>query len=148
MGIAYISTKLVVATSEPRIGIDKGPMDGMHLVYQDGYESWCPIEVFHRDYQPTSAMGFGAALFLMEKGHKVRRSGWNGKDMWIAKGQGGQVAAENFWNEHTKAFAVTQPHGVAEVAPYVLMKTADGKIVMGWLASQTDIFAQDWELVP
>ena len=40
-----------------------------------------------------------------------------------------------------------QNGGTAKVMPYVTMKTADGAIVMGWLASQTDMLAEDWEIV-
>jgi hypothetical protein len=31
--------------------------------------------------------------------------------------------------------------------PYITMKTADGSIVMGWLASQPDMLADDWVIV-
>lgn len=59
-------------------------------------------------------------------------------------GHGALVPAEKFWNEHTAAFASTQAGGKAEVLPYMLMKTADNKIQMGWLASQSDMLANDW----
>lgn len=93
-------------------------------------------------------MKFGQAIEAMEKGYRVARAGWNGKDMWIAKGEGDPaLPAERFWNRHTKAFAWSNG-GFAEVLPYFLMKTADGKILMGWLASQTDMMADDWEALP
>lgn len=31
--------------------------------------------------------------------------------------------------------------------PYITMKTADGSILMGWLASQTDMLSEDWMVV-
>ncbi|WP_418294851.1 Thoeris anti-defense Tad2 family protein [Microvirga ossetica] len=39
---------------------------------------------------------------------------------------------------------ISQTGQVAEVLPYIIMKTADDKILMGWLASQTDTLAEDW----
>ena len=48
--------------------------------------------------------------------------------MWIALGQGNP----------------SLPSESVEVLPYILFKTADNKILMGWLASQTDILAEDW----
>jgi len=89
---------------------------------------------------------FGWALDQMRAGEKVRRAGWNGKGMWICQGEGRTVKAEHFWNVNTRTFAYTQPDSTVEVLPYLIMKTADNKILMGWLASQTDMLASDWEL--
>lgn len=90
---------------------------------------------------------FSVALDLMKQGCKVQRAGWNGKNMWICLGAGQTIAdPDKFWNKHTRAFAHERAsRGMAtEVAPYFIMKTADNKIVMGWLASQTDLAAEDW----
>jgi len=91
-------------------------------------------------------MTFGNAIEHMKQGSKVARKGWNGKGMWIALGNGGVVKSENFWNANTKQFA-EQNGGEAEVLPYLIMKTSDDKILMGWLASQSDILSEDWEVV-
>lgn len=91
-------------------------------------------------------MDFGGALNHIKAGGRARRAGWNGKDMWIAFGDGRVVAAKRFWNIHTMRFAEANG-GQAEVLPYILFKTADDKILMGWLASQTDMLAEDWELI-
>lgn len=34
-----------------------------------------------------------------------------------------------------------------ELLPHIDMKAADGSLVIGWLASQTDMLAEDWEVV-
>lgn len=79
-----------------------------------------------------------------QHGKRIARAGWNGKDMWVCYGQGHpSLEAEKFWNPHTRAFAESNG-GTAEVLPYMIMKTADGKILMGWLASQSDMLANDW----
>lgn len=113
----------------------------------DGYVSWSPKDVFGRSYWPCDGMSFGLALDAMRWGAKVARAGWNGKGMWIALGEGSkETPAANFWNRHSRAFAEANG-GSAEVLPYILFKTADDKILMGWLASQTDILAFDWQIV-
>lgn len=67
----------------------------------------------------------GWAIKQLWDGQKVRRSGWNGKGMWLAL----QVPDENSKMS----------------LPYVYMKTADGKLVP-WLCSQSDFLAVDWEI--
>lgn len=137
---------------------DENPDDAGYLVeYVDGgqanhpdfagYISWSPKDVFERAYRPTHGMTFGLAIEAMKNGAKVARAGWNGKDMWLALGAGNPAnPAENFWNQHTRAFA-EQNGGYASVLPYIIMKTATGEILMGWLASQTDMLAEDWSVV-
>lgn len=38
-------------------------------------------------------------------------------------------------------------HIGTKVLPCITMKTADNAILMGWLASQTDMLAEDWAIV-
>lgn len=90
---------------------------------------------------------FSEALARLKNGARVAREGWNGKNMWLTLSPGGVVPFEQFWAPHNKAFAKEQPQGRAEVLPYITMKTADDKIVP-WLASQTDLLAEDWVLLP
>lgn len=71
-------------------------------------------------------MNFGNALTMLREGFKVQRAGWNGKNMWIA---------------------LQTPTETSKMTlPYIYMYTAQGDLVP-WLASQTDILAEDWELV-
>jgi hypothetical protein len=91
-------------------------------------------------------MSFGHAIEAMKLGHKVARQGWNGKDMWIVlSGYNGprSIPHENFWSYHASEFARNNG-GRATVLPCFIMKTATGEILMGWLASQTDMLADDW----
>ena len=96
---------------------------------------------------------FGQALESMKEGKKVARAGWNGKGMWIALSgtgagpNGGRMTkAADFWNPHSRKFA-EENGGQAEVLPTLIMKTAGGQILMGWLASQSDMTAEDWVVV-
>lgn len=93
-------------------------------------------------------MNFGDAIAALKNGQRVARSGWNGKGMWLSYSKGTPaLAAEYFWSPHNRDFAASQPHQCAEVLPCITMKTADNKILMGWLASQTDMLAEDWEVL-
>ena len=86
-------------------------------------------------------MNFGEALELLKKGEKVCREGWNGKKMYITLKPGYPDGID--CNEAT-AKAHNIPIGTNIVyCPYLEMKTADNKLVP-WLASQTDILAEDW----
>ncbi len=93
-------------------------------------------------------MRFGEALQEMEAGNAVRRAGWNGKGMWTAFSPGcDALPAANFWSPVARRYAESKG-GSVRVLPALIMKSADGNIVMGWLASQTDMLAEDWEVVP
>lgn len=97
--------------------------------------------------QGIKDVSFSAALQHIKAGGRAARSGWNGKDMWISYGEGRKITAEQFWNRHARRFALSQNQCIAEVLPYILFKTADNKILMGWLASQSDMLADDWQLL-
>jgi len=164
----FVGTKLILSTPMTRIAYNeyrgwKLPEDeehlrneaGMLVEYEDvghpnmeghaGYVSWSPLQVFKDAYQSSGSMTFGSALELLKRGHKVSRSGWNGKGMFISLSETSDVVlkAENFWSPHNKQFAEDNG-GSAIVAPCITMKTAQGKIVMGWLASQEDMLSSDW----
>jgi hypothetical protein len=39
------------------------------------------------------------------------------------------------------------PDDVVKFTPYLCLKAADGTIVNGWLASQTDMLSDDWKIL-
>lgn len=108
-----------------------------------GYVSWSPKAQADAAYQPTDAMSFGGALVMLKVGYRVARAGWNGKGMWLALSPGSKaLPAERFWSPHNRRHA--EENGPTDVLPCITMKTATGEILMGWLASQTDMLADDW----
>ena len=83
----------------------------------------------------------------MKDGFRVSRAGWNGRGMWLAYSPGNDaLPAEKFWAPPNRAYA-EENGGSAPVLPCITMKTANGEILMGWLASQTDMLADDWGIV-
>ena len=130
----FYGTKLVLA--EPQ---EKQGKEGYAVKYNDGYTSWSPKDVFDAAYQSLNALSFGHALMVLQDGKKVARSGWNGKGMFLYHVPANSYPAQT---EAAKGvFGDTVPY-----VAYIAMKTAQGNVVP-WLASQTDVLANDWQLV-
>lgn len=108
------------------------------------YAEWMPYQLGQAKKHADALFDFGGAVRHLKQGRRVAREGWNGKGMWLALSPGNPaLPAEKFWAGPNRAFAEANG-GTAEVLPSITMKTADGKVVMGWLASQTDMLAEDW----
>jgi hypothetical protein len=91
-------------------------------------------------------MDFGGAIRALKDGQRVARTGWNGKGMWLAYSPGSKaLPADRFWSPQNRGYA--EVHGPTDVLPCITMKTATGEILMGWLASQTDMLSDDWMVV-
>lgn len=129
----YIGTKVIHA--EPSYSTSDNPPLGAHgykVMYSDGYISWSPKQAFEDAYRLCSEMNFGLALEALKKGFKVARTGWNGKGMWLE---------------------LQRPDAHSKMTlPYVYLNyPADAQNTPGarvpWLASQTDMLADDWMLV-
>ena len=98
---------------------------------------------------------FGQAVGSLKHGFLVRRKGWNGKGMflflrpWDSLNDGfitGTVKSLP-WNFKEWVKAHPSAEGERLFTQYICMKAADGSIVNGWLASQTDMLSEDWVLV-
>ena len=89
-------------------------------------------------------MNFGEAIDALKSGQRVARAGWNGKGMWLAFMPGMTIPAGQV-NTRTRKFL---PDGDLTIGGYIVMWTAQGIWQPGWLASQMDILAEDWEIVP
>ena len=72
---------------------------------------------------------FGLAIVAMKQGKRVAREGWNGKGMWLEQ----QVP-----DEHSK---MTLPYLYLNY-PADAINTPGARVP--WLASQTDVLAEDW----
>lgn len=88
-------------------------------------------------------MNFGEAIESLKKGKMVTRNGWNGKGMYLWYMPPAKVKAEWCKEPNLKALA-EKNGGEIECMGSVRMKTADNKVVTGWVASQADMFAEDW----
>ncbi len=86
-------------------------------------------------------MNFGKAIEALKQGKKVTRKGWNGKKMFL------YYVPEGLYPARTDAAkSIADENGKVQYGPYIAMKTAQGNVVP-WLASQTDMLSEDWEIV-
>ena len=151
----YYGTNRVTATKMTRleytqyrgwaIPSNESPEDEGYLVeyldgglpnhpYHTGYITWSPKTQFEAAYQPVNALSFSHAIGALKSGLKVARAGWNGKGMWLMLVP--EVLAE----------AISFQYAALKPAPWIGMKTADEKFVP-WLASQTDMLSDDWQII-
>lgn len=114
----------------------------------------CKPDIFEKTYDidektdsvmeaPETTHGFDWAIQQLKAGKKVQRKDWNGKGMFITLQQGSTVDGELMRNAPAKEFYTGKK---CNIAPHIDMKAADGTYVVGWLASQTDMLADDWQI--
>lgn len=89
-------------------------------------------------------MDFGQALSGLRAGHRLTRRGWNGVGMYVVlqAGYPDGIAI----NANTAAATRLAEGTVCRFRPYLMLCAADGEFVP-WVASQTDLLADDWDIV-
>ena len=83
-------------------------------------------------------MNFGLALEELKKGNKVKRSGWNGKDQYIE-------LAERVAYINSKGELINEGH--LNIGNKVIAFIGTSGVQLGWLASQADMLAEDWQVI-
>jgi hypothetical protein len=161
--VAFIGTKNLLARSMTRaeylaywgweLPADENPEDLGYLVeYTDGgkgnhpdhegYISWSPRDVFEKAYRATALnMTFGHAVEMLKQGHKVARAGWNGKGMFLFL-----VPGSRFKVNRPPLLGIYEEGTEINYHAHIDMKTAQDTVVP-WLASQTDVLAEDWTVI-
>lgn len=82
---------------------------------------------------------FGRTIVCLKDGLKVSRSGWNGKGMFL------YYVPANSYSTQTEA-ARSAFGDIVPYRAYIAMKTVNDEVVP-WVASQSDILANDWMIV-
>jgi hypothetical protein len=82
-------------------------------------------------------LDFGQAIRFLKGGSKVARAGWNGKSMFL-------IYVPSF--DWTIADGLLAGESSLSFGNWIGMKTADNKFIP-WLASQTDMLADDWQVI-
>lgn len=136
----FIGTKIIHA--EP---MEKEGKAGYKVVYKDGYESWSPADAFEEAYRQCDALPFSLAIEAVKKGKRVARKGWNGKGMYIFLAKDIEFHTDADLSEFNpeRTEEPTEQNAVF-VHDALCMRTAQRDIVVGWLASQSDMLADDW----
>lgn len=101
-------------------------------------------------------MTFGEAIAALNRGEYVTRKGWNGRGMFLYKTPGSTVELATLKpHVQTVVTKALQEEGhisdgsyKVEILPHIDMWTVNAQgrraILCGWLASQTDMLADDW----
>ena len=96
-------------------------------------------------------MNFGQAIEHMKIGLKLAREGWNGKNMFVVLMPALKLPAHSSQEPGAKVNDRTAKYigedTPLDSQPYFAMFTAQGKWQPGWLASQSDMLAEDWLIV-
>jgi hypothetical protein len=90
-------------------------------------------------------LDFGQALNAIKQGKKVARIGWNGKNMYLWLLPPAIVKRE--WVKDPMLLDAFGDKDELPCSGSIRMKTATGEVLTGWLASQTDMLAEDWIVV-
>lgn len=86
-------------------------------------------------------MDFSKALDLLKQGRRLKRAGWNNPNQYIY-----HVPAAEYPAMTDVAKAEFGATGNVPYTAYLAIKTVQGTVAP-WLASQTDLLAEDWEEV-
>lgn len=86
-------------------------------------------------------MDFSQALTAVKAGGKISRTGWNGSGMFVYL-----VPGSRFQVNRPPLLGIYQEGTEIDYRAHLDMRTADGSCVT-WVASQTDLLADDWEVV-
>lgn len=105
-------------------------------------------------------LNFGEALEAVKEGKLITRSGWNGKGMFVFQRPEDELevnfiiekvkslpkSLKDYYNKEVSKSFTERLDGESKIkfTAYLCMKAADNTIVNGWLASQTDMLAEDW----
>lgn len=122
------------------------------------------IEQFinHLKGKMNKNLNFGQALEALKQGKRVAREGWNGKGMFIFERPADELergfiiskvksipqSVKDFLQKEDEKLDGSE-QGLTKVkfGAYLCMYAADKSIVNGWLASQTDLLAEDWQVL-
>lgn len=96
-------------------------------------------------------LNYGQALEAVKQGKRIARKGWDGKGMFVFQRPEDTLPDSVIPNvkslpDNVKTFLAEQMRPIKFLA-YLCMWSATGEVVNGWLASQTDMLAEDWEIL-
>jgi hypothetical protein len=122
----------------------KEEVDGRSVTFQEKHEN-CGYPVKWIEDRMTG-LTFSEALERCRAGARIRRNGWNGKNQFVYYQKGSVVAVPDLRCDAIREWAQKDGLMGIEVMGHFDIKTTIGGIQCGWLASQGDMQAEDWEV--
>lgn len=89
-------------------------------------------------HEKITGLSFGKAIEAMKLGHKCSRAGWNGKKQYIEL-----ALCISYKNAHGEV--VNAEHNA--IGNHAVAFVGTSGVQLGWLASQADMLAEDWQIV-
>ena len=83
-------------------------------------------------------MNFGTAIEHAKRGRRIQREGWNGKGQYVE-------LARNISYTNADGQIVNCEHDAIGNQAFAFVGTSG--VQLGWLASQADMLAEDWNVV-
>ena len=95
-------------------------------------------------------MDFGKAIEALKAGKRVARKGWNGKGMFLWLKPATEIKSE--WCKDPMLKDLVDANGgtlaaLGTICMYTHDSTGRKAILTGWLASQSDMLLEDWEIL-
>jgi len=94
-------------------------------------------------------MNFGQAIEALKQGKKVTRKGWNGKGMFLWLKPAATITADMCHDPVLKQLVIENGGEIlalGTISMFTHDSTGRKAILTGWLASQSDMLLEDWEI--
>lgn len=98
-----------------------------------------------------SGISFGSAIALLKSGFAIRRSGWNGKNLFVIKQVPAHIESDVIPNMQSLPQSakdlILKGKGFIDYTSQCLIYNGNTGRADSWVPSISDVFADDWELV-
>lgn len=128
--------------------------DGYEVIYKDGYKSFFQKELFEELFKVVDnslSMCFGDAIEMLKKGLAIRRSGWNGKGLFVIKQVPAHIDKNIIPNMQSLPQSakdlILQGKGFIDYTSQCLIYNENTGRADSWVPSVSDMFAEDWQIV-
>ena len=108
----------------------------------------------HTTMNTSISMNFGKAIEALKAGSAIRRSGWNGKGLFVVKQIPTHITVDSIPNipnmqslpQSAKNILMNRENPHIDYTNQMLIINPDGR-ADSWVPSSSDVFAEDWEVV-
>ena len=113
----------------------------------------CKPDIFKKTYRKVdpSAMNFGDAIEVLRQGGAVRRSGWNGKGLFVIKQVPAHIESDIIPKMQSLPQSakdlIMRSKGFVDYTSQCIIYNENNGRADSWVPSISDVFSEDWEVV-
>ena len=114
----------------------------------------CKPDIFEKTYEKAdsvSAMDFGDAIEVLKQGGAIRRSGWNGKGLFVVKQIPAHIESDVIPKMQSLPQAakdrIMRTNGFIDYTSQCLIYNENTGRADSWVPSISDVFPEDWEIL-